>query len=130
MKPNLRDEWGRLIGGSRERFMLRVRKTESCWVWTGRARCKQGYGAFSIGNKERLAHRVSYEHFNGWIPEGKLVLHRCDNTRCVNPEHLFLGTHSDNLRDAYSKGRGPKGYRRTSGTKRPIDSRGRFTRLG
>lgn len=73
-----------------------------CWYWYG-ARNWAGYGIF--GNKK--AHRVSWELFFGKIPEKLLVLHRCDLTCCVNPEHLFLGDHRTNAMDCISKGRNP-----------------------
>ena len=88
-----------------ERFWSKVNKTESCWLWT--ACCKQfGYGCFSVSrSKWILAHRASWIFTNGPIPEGQLILHKCDNPPCVNPSHLFLGTHADNVADKMNKGR-------------------------
>jgi hypothetical protein len=82
-----------------------------CWVWSGyRKQGKnQGYGELAIGPKGRQeklrAHRISWELHNGEIPSGLIVLHRCDNPPCVNPEHLELGTKFDNVRDMDVKGR-------------------------
>jgi len=74
-----------------------------CWEWKG-GKTRGNYGAFEDGQECR-AHRVSWHMHNGPVPEGMHVLHRCDNPPCVNPEHLFLGTRSDNMRDAVAKGR-------------------------
>lgn len=71
-----------------------------CWNWKGGVN-SSGYGSFK-GNQ---AHRFAYESKIGRIDEGLCVLHKCDNRRCCNPDHLFLGTYSDNFRDAFSKGR-------------------------
>lgn len=86
-----------------------------CWEWMG-ALTYQGYGVY--GKPKRLAHRLSWEHYNGPIPDGMFVCHKCDNPPCVNPEHLFLGTQADNMRDMDSKGRRAKPYDR-HGVKNP-----------
>jgi len=91
-----------------ERFWKNVKKTDSCWLWTARGRCGSlGYGQFWLGYKDgkTTAHRAA------WIltfgdPKDLYVLHKCDNPLCVNPDHLFLGTQQDNVRDCFSKGRG------------------------
>jgi hypothetical protein len=77
----------------------------ACWEWT--AYCAtNGYGSFRVRNKTILVHRMSYEIANGKIEKGVLVCHKCDNPCCVNPKHLFLGTHKDNADDMVKKGRG------------------------
>ena len=110
-----------------ERFWKKVEKNksswlwdedtlESCWVWYG-AKCSHGYGNFWDGVKYTSAHRFSWTIHNGCIPEGKSVLHACDNSLCVNPDHLFIGTQTDNIRDMIRKGR--RGYTGMKGEKNP-----------
>jgi len=86
-------------------FWKHVEKTTTCWNWTGATMWK-GYGVFGIAPERRhlRAHRYAWEIAHGTIPRGLFVLHRCDNRRCVRPEHLFLGTHDDNMRDKMQKG--------------------------
>jgi hypothetical protein len=85
-----------------EKFTI---KGESCWIWTGVTNGR-GYGKFYVTNSlHYLAHRVSWYLVNGKIPDGKFLLHTCDNPRCVNPDHLHLGTQTDNMRDMCQKGR-------------------------
>ena len=86
------------------RFMRHVTRTATCWIWTG-ARDRDGYGCYDLEGHHTRAHRVSWRIYHGEIPSGLWVLHHCDNPCCVNPEHLFLGTHLDNMRDMVSKGR-------------------------
>jgi hypothetical protein len=76
-----------------------------CIEWPKYRRRRGGYGIRYHNGKNCHAHRVAWEEVNGPIPEGMLVLHRCDNPPCVNTEHLFLGTNDDNMRDMISKRR-------------------------
>lgn len=80
-----------------------------CWIWIA-SRMSTGYGAFNYPNGNsptQLSHRVAWQLSNGPIPNRLFVLHRCDNRKCVNPEHLFLGTNTDNVRDMIAKNRSP-----------------------
>ena len=105
------------------RFWTKVIKGETCWLWVGAraGRPRQPYGKMGAGGhrgKTLRASRVSWELHNGPIPTTLQVLHKCDNGLCVNPAHLFLGTHVDNMKDAIQKGRlnrgGEQNRRKTS----------------
>lgn len=92
-----------------ERISPFIEKTDSCWLWTGDLN-RAGYGRFIYGGKRWTAHRASYQVYIGDLPPVErgtkcCVLHRCDNPRCANPDHLFLGSQADNMRDKAEKGR-------------------------
>ena len=75
-----------------------------CKIWNGTKR--KGYGKLTINGKLQSAHRASFSLFNGPIPKTFVVCHKCDCPACINPEHLFIGTHSENMLDMSQKGRG------------------------
>lgn len=89
-----------------ERFHSKYIKNleTGCWEWNA-YKDRDGYGVFQLNQYPKQAHRVSWLFSNGEIPPNTLVCHKCDNPGCVNPEHLFLGTNSDNMQDMLSKNR-------------------------
>jgi hypothetical protein len=95
-----------------------IRDENGCWIWVGSG-CN-GYGHIWISGRCRRAHQVSWEIHHGPIPDGLYVCHRCDVKLCVNPDHLFLGTHQDNMNDMAQKTRSTKGRHRFD-TARAID---------
>jgi len=96
-----------------KRFLDKMQKAKGCWEWQA-AKDKQGYGKFSYKGKDMLAHRASWMIYNGKIPDGICVLHKCDNPSCVNPKHLFLGTRKDNAKDMLNKGRSVRGEKHSA----------------
>lgn len=109
-----------------ERFFEKINKNgpviyphlTPCWEWLGSIDIG-GYGYFGIGSRKTeqrtvKAHKFMWQLYNIAIPEGLFVLHRCDNRKCVNPDHLWLGTHQDNMDDMVAKGRQVHGERRVA----------------
>ncbi len=88
-----------------EKFV--IRNEQGCWGWSGCKPANPGYGQFRHGMNLERAHRASWKIHFGEIPKGMYVLHTCDNRTCSNPEHLFLGTQTDNMRDMIQKGNHP-----------------------
>lgn len=94
-------------GSVLERFNRYADKSGDCWIWTGYriGHDRSRRASLKVNGKNAYASRISWGLFRGEIPEGICVCHHCDNVLCVNPSHLFLGTHSDNMQDMIRKGR-------------------------
>jgi len=109
-----------------ERFLSSIDKSGNCWLWTGTMGGKKEnmYGVLKMNRKTFRSHRFSYEYYKGKIPEGMFVCHTCDNPPCVNPDHLFIGTQSDNMRDMLTKGRTPKAKLRLDEVRYIFDYKG------
>ena len=87
------------------RFLAKVKISDTeCWEWQG-AKNSGGYGALELQGVTYGAHRVSFNQFNGPIVDGNVIRHKCDNRKCVNPEHLLQGSYSDNTNDMVERGR-------------------------
>lgn len=96
--------------GARERFWAKVEMADCCWLWRG-TRQDDGYGSFAYKGRTLRAHRVAWMLTGGPILAGLHVLHRCDTPLCVRPEHLFLGTNTENVADRNAKRRQAAGDR-------------------
>lgn len=91
----------------RDRFWARVEKTDRCWYWLQYRRWSQrrilqrsrGYGIFRTGGKSYSAHKLAYMLVHGEVAPSMIIRHRCGDSRCVNPEHLMLGTQAENMQD-------------------------------
>lgn len=115
-----------------KRFWRYVQKTETCWNWTGGrvgGRSMRLYGNFRVGSQSDgtrrrvYAHRWAWEHFRGPIPDGLQVNHHCDNSLCVNPDHLYLGTQDENMHDFQRRGPAPEHCRGRQGFVIAVDTR-------
>jgi len=93
------------------------RSPRGCWLWTG-SLWRGGYGQYVLEGKPNSAHRLAFLSKGGRIPHGKVVRHTCDVRRCVNPEHLILGTQRENMLDMYERGRA----RGAGGEKRALNT--------
>jgi hypothetical protein len=94
-----------------QRFATKyIQASCGCWIWTS-FELRDGYGGFGVRGRPVLAHRFSWKLHKGEIPNGQCVLHHCDVPLCVNPDHLFLGTQQDNIRDKVAKHRQATGER-------------------
>lgn len=94
----------RISGTLEERLDARTDKSGECWLWTGSVG-SHGYGQLKVGKRPVLVHRLAWEVHNGPIPPGMEVAHHCDVHACLRPDHLFLATHKENMRDMSHKGR-------------------------
>lgn len=91
-----------------DRFFDKVDITGTCWLWTA-SKNIDGYGHFKVNGVSSFAHRFAYHTFNKPLKFGDVVRHTCDTPWCVNPKHLLVGTHADNVADRVNRNRGAKG---------------------
>lgn len=103
-----------------DRFWSKVAMSaDGCWTWKASVN-PHGYGQFMLpGHRLTRAHRLAWQIANGPLPDGAVVMHRCDNPPCVNPEHLAIGTQLDNIADMHAKGRASGGRTPRPGTQNP-----------
>lgn len=95
----------KITDGVKVRFWSKVKKTDGCWLWVGGARNPAGYGQFKFNGKQIAAHRFSYAVTHNDDPQGFVICHHCDNPQCVNPDHIYKGTATDNAADRENRGR-------------------------
>ena len=96
---------GRVVAKVRQRLLAKIKTNRrGCWLWQGAPSGRDGRGQIKVKGRSYQVHRLSYEVFVGPVEQFD-VLHSCDTPNCINPDHLFLGTHSDNMKDAFRKGR-------------------------
>lgn len=107
-------------------FFDNTRRVGECLEWTAAIDRGTGYGRRQHNGKPMLAHRVAWMIVNGEIPDGAQVLHRCDNPKCVDVNHLFIGSQSDNIKDMHSKGRASGMQRGHSNAHLPRNNSGRW----
>lgn len=103
---NLRLKYGKYTS-AKEKLLSNIVKNGECWELNS-ATGTHGYSAFSFNQERDLSHRFSFKIFKGDIPQGHFVLHKCDNRKCCNPDHLFSGTQRENIRDCMDKKRDKK----------------------
>ena len=100
-----------MMKSEKERLLskIKINPITGCWEWQGTKR--RGYGRITVGSRKdgtrrtESTHRLSFQLFNGAIPDGYEICHKCDNRKCINPEHLFAGARQDNVNDREEKGR-------------------------